>query len=95
MSLKSVAMNVVQKAIEHAPAAWMPGGTPDRLITHKHGLIGAPVTRIDGPLKVKGAAPFSAEFPLQEMLYAAVRSARLRRVVSLLLTLLRPKRRLG
>ena len=72
MSLKSVAMNVVQKAIEHAPAAWMPGGTPDRLITHKHGLIGAPVTRIDGPLKVKGAAPFSAEFPLQEMLYAAV-----------------------
>ena len=72
MSLKSVAMNVVQKAIEHAPDAWMPGGTPDRLITHKHGLIGAPVTRIDGPLKVKGAAPFSAEFPLQEMLYAAV-----------------------
>jgi len=72
MSLKSVAMNVVQKAIEHAPAAWMPGGTPDRLITHKHGLIGAPVTRIDGPLKVKGAAPFSAEFPLPEMLYAAV-----------------------
>jgi len=72
MSLKSAAMNVVQKAIEHAPDAWMPGGTPDRLITHKHGLIGAPVTRIDGPLKVKGAAPFSAEFPLQEMLYAAV-----------------------
>ena len=72
MSLKSVAMNVVQKAIEHAPDAWMPGGIPDRLITHKHGLIGAPVTRIDGPLKVKGAAPFSAEFPLQEMLYAAV-----------------------
>ena len=72
MSLKSVAMNVVQKAIEHAPDAWMPGGTPDRLITHKHGLIGAPVTRIDGPLKVKGAAPFSAEFPLPEMLYAAV-----------------------
>ena len=72
MSLKSAAMNVVQKAIEHAPDAWMPGGIPDRLITHKHGLIGAPVTRIDGPLKVKGAAPFSAEFPLQEMLYAAV-----------------------
>jgi len=72
MSLKSAAMNVVQKAIEHAPDAWMPGGTPDRLITHKHGLIGAPVTRIDGPLKVKGAAPFSAEFPLPEMLYAAV-----------------------
>ena len=72
MSLKSAAMKVVKKAIEHAPDAWMPGHPPDRLITHKHGLIGAPVTRIDGPLKVKGAAPFAAEFSAQGMLYAAV-----------------------
>ena len=72
MSLKSAAMNVVKKAIEHAPDAWMPGHPPDRLITHKHGLIGAPVTRIDGPLKVKGAAPFAAEFSVPGMLYAAV-----------------------
>lgn len=72
MSLKSAAMNLVQKAIEHAPDAWMPGNPPDRLIAHKHGLIGAPVTRIDGPLKVRGAAPFAAEFPVPGMLYAAV-----------------------
>lgn len=72
MSLKSAAMKLMQKAIEHAPDAWMPGNTPDRLITHKHGLIGAAVTRIDGPLKVKGAAPFAAEFPVEGMLYAAV-----------------------
>ncbi len=72
MSLKSAAMKLMQKAIEHAPDAWIPGNAPDRLVTHKHGLIGAPVTRIDGPLKVKGAAPFAAEFPISGMLYAAV-----------------------
>jgi len=60
MSLKSAAIKAVKKAIEYAPDAWMPGHQPDRLITHKHGLIGAPVTRIDGPLKVTGAAPFAA-----------------------------------
>jgi len=72
MSLKSAAIKAVKKAIEYAPDAWMPGHQPDRLITHKHGLIGAPVTRIDGPLKVTGAAPFAAEFSVQGMLYAAV-----------------------
>jgi xanthine dehydrogenase YagR molybdenum-binding subunit len=72
MSLKSAAMKFMQKAVQHAPDAWMPGSTPDRLITHKHGLIGAPLTRIDGPLKVKGAARFAAEFPLPGMLYAAI-----------------------
>lgn len=72
MSLKSAAMKLMQKAIEHAPDALMPGGTPDPLITRKHGAIGSPVTRIDGPLKVRGAAPFAAEFPVPGMLYAAV-----------------------
>jgi xanthine dehydrogenase YagR molybdenum-binding subunit len=72
MSIKSTATKVMQKAIEVAPDKWMPGGTPDPLIQHKHGHVGAPVTRIDGPLKVKGAAPFAAEFPVENMLYAAV-----------------------
>jgi xanthine dehydrogenase YagR molybdenum-binding subunit len=72
MSLKSAAMKLMQKAIEHAPDSLMPGGTPDPLITRKHGIVGAPVTRIDGPLKVKGAAPFAAEFPVQGMLYGSV-----------------------
>jgi xanthine dehydrogenase YagR molybdenum-binding subunit len=38
----------------------------------QHGLIGAPVSRIDGPLKVQGKAKFAAEFPLEGMVYAAL-----------------------
>jgi xanthine dehydrogenase YagR molybdenum-binding subunit len=72
MSIKSAAAKVMQKAVEVAPDKWMPGGTPDPLIQHKHGHVGAPVTRIDGPLKVRGAAQFAAEFPMEGMLFAAV-----------------------
>ena len=77
MSVKSAVMEFVGKAIAAAPDRWMPGGTPDPLLTqHKHGhkgeWIGAPISRIDGPLKVRGAAPFAAEFPVTGMLYAAV-----------------------
>lgn len=76
MSIKSAVMEFMGKAIAAAPDSWMPGGTPDPLITHKHGhkgqLLGAPVSRVDGPLKVRGEAPFAAEFPVTGMLYAAV-----------------------
>ena len=71
-AVKSAAQGVAKKAIEFAPDGWMPGGTPDPLIRAKHGLIGTAVSRIDGPLKVKGAARFAAEFPLDGMVYAAV-----------------------
>ncbi len=64
--------SVMKKAIELAPDSWLPGGKPDPLIRNKHGLIGAPVSRIDGPLKVQGKARFAAEFPLEGMVYAAV-----------------------
>jgi xanthine dehydrogenase YagR molybdenum-binding subunit len=50
----------------------MPGGQPDPLMISKHGSIGASVPRIDGPLKVRGAAPFAAEFALEGMVYAAL-----------------------
>eukprot|EP01037_Dinobryon_pediforme_P032110 gene32110-36913_t len=63
---------VLKKAVELAPDSWIPGGVPDPLIQHKHGLVGTQVSRLDGPLKVKGAARFSAEFPLDGMLYAAL-----------------------
>ncbi len=44
MSIKeAVAKAAMQKAVEVAPDAWMPGGNPDPLIRHKHGLIGDPV----------------------------------------------------
>lgn len=66
------AQTVMKKAIELAPESWLPGGKPDPLIRNKHGLIGAPISRIDGPLKVQGKAKFAAEFPLEGMVYAAV-----------------------
>jgi xanthine dehydrogenase YagR molybdenum-binding subunit len=55
-----------------ATNAWLPASTPDPLGRQKHGLIGAPISRIDGPLKVRGKAAFAAEFPLESMVYAAL-----------------------
>jgi xanthine dehydrogenase YagR molybdenum-binding subunit len=63
---------VLKKAVALAPDAWMPGGQPDPLIGRKHGLIGAPISRLDGPLKVQGQARFAAEFPMEGMVYAAL-----------------------
>lgn len=63
---------VMKKAIALAPDAWMPGGKPDPLIARITGLIGAPVSRLDGPLKVQGQARFAAEFPMEGMVYAAL-----------------------
>ena len=60
------------KLVPLAPDRWIPGGKPDPLIARKHGLIGKPVSRLDGALKVKGAAPFAAEFALEDMVYAAL-----------------------
>jgi xanthine dehydrogenase YagR molybdenum-binding subunit len=73
-------MSVVQDAVQAlmkmavalAPDQWIPGGEPDPLIRHKHGLIGASISRIDGPLKVAGQARFAAEFPLEGMVFAAL-----------------------
>jgi xanthine dehydrogenase YagR molybdenum-binding subunit len=69
---QGVAQAVMKTAIELAPDGWLPGGKPDPLIRNKHGLIGAPISRLDGPLKVQGKAKFAAEFPLDGMVYAAV-----------------------
>jgi xanthine dehydrogenase YagR molybdenum-binding subunit len=63
---------VMGKAVALAPDSWIPGGKPDPLIDRKHGYIGRPVSRIDGPLKVSGQARFAAEFPVDGMLYAAL-----------------------
>ncbi len=71
-AVQGAAQAVMKKAVELAPDSWLPGGKPDPLIHHKHGLIGAPVSRIDGPLKVQGAARFAAEFPFEGMVYAAI-----------------------
>ncbi len=64
---------VMKKAVALAPDGWIPGGHPDPLMHHKHGLIGAPVSRLDGPLKVSGKAQFCAEFPFAGLTYAALK----------------------
>ncbi len=73
MSIKDAAQAVMKKAVQIAPDAWMPGGKPDPLIRQKHGLIGTPTSRLDGPQKVSGTAQFAAEFPMENMAYAALK----------------------
>src|SRR4051812_35033294 len=80
MSLSDKAKSAVQgtmqaameKAVELAPDSLILGNKPDPLILHKHGHVGKPVSRLDGPLKVKGAARFAAEFPFDDLAYAAL-----------------------
>jgi xanthine dehydrogenase YagR molybdenum-binding subunit len=72
MSVKEVMTSALKKAVELAPEKWVPGGRPDPLSRRKHGLIGEPVSRMDGPLKVQGKARFAAEFPIHRMVYAAL-----------------------
>jgi xanthine dehydrogenase YagR molybdenum-binding subunit len=72
MSVKEVMTSVVKKAVELAPEKWLPGGKPDPLSRRKHGLIGQPVSRLDGALKVQGKARFAAEVPMHGMVYAAL-----------------------
>jgi len=63
-------MRIFRTAAELAPESLIPGGTPDPLLD-RHGLMGAPVSRLDGPLKVKGAPRYAAEVPLEGLTYAA------------------------
>ncbi len=69
--IQDAAQAVMKTAIGLMPEKWLPGGTPDPLM-RKHGLIGAPVSRIDGPLKVQGKARFAAEVPMEGLLYAGL-----------------------
>jgi len=71
-AVQGIAQSVMKKAVELAPGSLLPGGRPDPLIGRRHGQIGRPVSRIDGPLKVRGAAPFAAEIALDGMVYAAL-----------------------
>ncbi|KQM18247.1 xanthine dehydrogenase family protein molybdopterin-binding subunit [Novosphingobium sp. Leaf2] len=73
---KQAAQGLLQSAMEKlvplAPDSWIPGGVPDPLIARKHGLIGKPVSRLDGALKVSGGAHFSAEHRFDGMVYASL-----------------------
>jgi xanthine dehydrogenase YagR molybdenum-binding subunit len=65
-------MSIDKEAVALGPEGWGPGSTPDPLAGRTHGLVGAQVSRIDGPLKVRGAARFAAEVPMEGMVYAAL-----------------------
>ncbi len=69
---KTAAQGLMKKAVELAPDSWIPGGNPDPLIRQQHGHVGKPVSRLDGPVKVRGAAPFAAEFATEGLVYASV-----------------------
>jgi len=71
-SIQKAGQAAMQKAVEHAPDRFIPGGRPDPLIESSDPLLGAPLSRVDGPLKVRGEAKFCAEFPLPGMTYAAL-----------------------
>ena len=52
VAAQTAMQTVMSKLVPLAPDKWIPGGVPDPLIRHKHGLIGTAVSRLDGPLKV-------------------------------------------
>ncbi len=60
-------------AVAIAREGWTPNAGPDPVIRAKRGLIGAQVSRLDGPLKVRGEARFAAEYVMEGMVYAALR----------------------
>ena len=60
-------------AVPVAPEGWTPNAGPDPVLRANHGLIGRQVSRLDGPLKVRGEARFAAEHAMDGMIYAALR----------------------
>jgi xanthine dehydrogenase YagR molybdenum-binding subunit len=58
--------------VDQEAIALAPEGGSDPLSRHEHGLVGAPISRLDGPPKVRGEARFAAEFPMDGMVYASV-----------------------
>jgi xanthine dehydrogenase YagR molybdenum-binding subunit len=62
-----------QTAVPITGEGWTPKAGPDPLLHAKRGLIGAQVSRLDGPLKVRGEARFAAEYVMEGMVYAALR----------------------
>ena len=65
--LQNAIVGGVRAAMGYVPGSWLPGGTPDPLIDKRVNL-GTQQSRIDGPDKVKGAARFAAEVPMDGLL---------------------------
>jgi xanthine dehydrogenase YagR molybdenum-binding subunit len=60
-------------AVAIVPEGWTPKAGSDPVLRDQHGLIGAQVSRLDGPLKVRGEARFAAEYVMEGMVYTALR----------------------
>lgn len=60
------------------PGSWQPATTSDPML-RKHGSLGKPISRVDGPLKVQGKARFAAEYPYENICYAALVFSRIAR----------------
>ena len=66
---------ILRTVLRHVPDALVPGTRPEGTPAPRdgqHGHVGAPVSRLDGALKVRGEARFAAEVALEGLLYAAV-----------------------
>jgi xanthine dehydrogenase YagR molybdenum-binding subunit len=68
--LQNAIVGGVRTAMGYVPSSWLPGGTPDPLID-KRVTLGTQQSRVDGPDKVRGAARFAAEVPMERLTYAA------------------------
>lgn len=68
--LQNAIVGGVRAVLGQVPAGWLPGGKPDPLI-EKRVTLGTQQPRLDGPEKVRGAARFAAEIPLDGLLFAA------------------------
>lgn len=64
-------LTIAKTALRYVPDALLPGAKPKPL-HGKHGLIGEPISRLDGMLKVTGQARFVAEVPMDGLLYGAL-----------------------
>ncbi len=65
---------VLRTVLRHVPDALVPGTRPaSPHVRHgQQGHLGAPVSRLDGALKVRGEARFAAEVAMEGLLYAAI-----------------------
>ena len=81
MSILDTAKNLAAEAKQVAgefTAKFTPEQPVDPLI-RKHGALGREMSRVDGPVKVRGAARFAAEVPAEGLLYASPVHSRIAR----------------
>src|SRR6201989_1760724 len=69
--LQNAIVGGVRRVLRQVAARWLPGATPDPLIDRRV-TLGTQQSRVDGPDKLRGAARFAAEVPMEGLLYAAL-----------------------